>query len=153
MKKQTLLLLTFLFSLTLSAQEANPSELKNPKYKPELLSGLKLRSIGPALTSGRIADIAVNPEKHSEFYIAAAAGGVWKTSNAGYDFRSHLRFRGFLFYWMCYAVHRAIRTLCGLAQERITINEAWIMVTESINLPMEGRAGKIWDLRILNISE
>ena len=47
------------------------------------LAGLQFRSVGPAITSGRIADIAVNPNNHSEYYVAAAAGGVWKTSNAG----------------------------------------------------------------------
>lgn len=50
------------------------------------LSALKFRSIGPALTSGRIADIAVNPDNASEFYVGAAAGGVWKTTNAGTTF-------------------------------------------------------------------
>jgi photosystem II stability/assembly factor-like uncharacterized protein len=47
------------------------------------LSGLKFRNIGPALTSGRIADLAVNPNDHSEYYVAVACGGVWKTTNAG----------------------------------------------------------------------
>ena len=48
-----------------------------------LLSGLQLRSVGPAVTSGRIADIAVNPKNYTEYYVASASGGVWKTSNAG----------------------------------------------------------------------
>ena len=51
------------------------------------LSALKFRSIGPALTSGRIADLAINPDNPSEFYVAAAAGGVWKTTNAGTTFK------------------------------------------------------------------
>ncbi len=50
------------------------------------LSSFKFRAIGPALTSGRIADLAVNPENISEFYVAAAAGGVWKTTNSGLTF-------------------------------------------------------------------
>jgi len=49
-------------------------------------SGVKFRSIGPALTSGRIADFAVNPAKNKEYYVASAAGGVWKTSNSGVTF-------------------------------------------------------------------
>jgi len=48
--------------------------------------GLKFRSIGPALASGRIVDIAVNPANKSEWYIAVASGGVWKTVNAGTTF-------------------------------------------------------------------
>lgn len=45
--------------------------------------GLKFRSIGPAFTSGRIADLAVNPCDHSEYYVGVAAGNVWKTNNSG----------------------------------------------------------------------
>ncbi|MCF8224096.1 MAG: hypothetical protein K9J25_13250 [Bacteroidales bacterium] len=50
------------------------------------LKVFKLRGIGPALTSGRLSDLAVNPDNHSEFYVAASAGGVWKTTNGGVTF-------------------------------------------------------------------
>ncbi len=46
-------------------------------------SGLKLRSVGPALMSGRICDFAVNPENTGHYYVAVCSGNVWKTSNAG----------------------------------------------------------------------
>ncbi|MEE4270303.1 MAG: hypothetical protein V2I67_01430 [Thermoanaerobaculales bacterium] len=46
-------------------------------------SGLKLRNIGPALMSGRIADLAIHPTDHSIWYVAVGSGGVWKTVNAG----------------------------------------------------------------------
>lgn len=61
-------------------------KVTNDPLKPFSLSSLKFRSIGPALTSGRVADIAVNPDNSSEFYVGAAAGGVWKTTNAGNTF-------------------------------------------------------------------
>lgn len=47
------------------------------------IGGLKFRGIGPALTSGRIADFAVNPQNHSEYYVAVASGNIWKTTNNG----------------------------------------------------------------------
>ncbi len=50
------------------------------------LGGFAWRSIGPALTSGRISDFAVRPGKRSEFFIASSSGGVWKTTNAGTTF-------------------------------------------------------------------
>jgi photosystem II stability/assembly factor-like uncharacterized protein len=50
------------------------------------LGAFRLRPIGPALTSGRIADFAVNPRNKSEFFVASASGGVWKTVNAGTTF-------------------------------------------------------------------
>ena len=48
-----------------------------------MLSGLEFRSIGPALTSGRIADIAVDPNDHARFFVAVASGGIWRTLNSG----------------------------------------------------------------------
>ena len=46
-------------------------------------SGLRLRTIGPAMISGRIVDLAVHPRDKKTWYIGVAAGGVWKTTNAG----------------------------------------------------------------------
>ena len=50
---------------------------------PSPYNGLRLRSIGPALTSGRIGDIAVHPRDKKTWYVGVASGGVWKTQNAG----------------------------------------------------------------------
>jgi len=47
------------------------------------LSGIKLRSIGPAFMSGRIADIAIHPSNNNIWYVAVGSGGVWKTVNSG----------------------------------------------------------------------
>lgn len=47
------------------------------------LSGLRFRSLGPALTSGRIVDIAIHPAEKNTWYVAAGSGGVWKSTNAG----------------------------------------------------------------------
>lgn len=49
-------------------------------------AGFRLREIGPAATSGRIIDIAVDPRDRNTWFIAAASGGVWKTTNAGTTF-------------------------------------------------------------------
>ena len=81
--------LMILISVTVVAQKKTETVAK-PKAPDSLknisLAGLSFRSVGPAITSGRIADIAVNPTNHSEYYVAAAAGGVWKTTNAGVTF-------------------------------------------------------------------
>jgi photosystem II stability/assembly factor-like uncharacterized protein len=45
--------------------------------------GLKLRSIGPAVTSGRVVGFAVHPQDRGHYFVAAASGGVWKTINDG----------------------------------------------------------------------
>ncbi len=49
----------------------------------EVVAGLPLREIGPAVMGGRIADIAVHPHRSSTWYVAAGSGGLWKTTNAG----------------------------------------------------------------------
>lgn len=49
----------------------------------QTVKGLKLRSIGPALMGGRIADIAVSPTDPSTWYVAAGSGSLWKTTNRG----------------------------------------------------------------------
>jgi hypothetical protein len=56
---------------------------ETPLLSAGTFSGLKLRSIGPSLMSGRIADIAIHPQRQSTWYVAAGSGGVWKTVNAG----------------------------------------------------------------------
>ena len=56
---------------------------KNEPWQSSSFSGMKFRNIGPALVSGRIVDLAVNPKNISEYYIATANAGIWKTVNAG----------------------------------------------------------------------
>jgi len=61
---------------------------QNGKLRPEesALKNLKWRAIGPSIMGGRIDDVAVVEGNASTFYIAAATGGVWKTTNAGTTF-------------------------------------------------------------------
>jgi photosystem II stability/assembly factor-like uncharacterized protein len=63
---------------------ARPDTARNPLAAA--VGGLRLRSIGPALLSGRISDIAVHPVDRKIWFVAAASGGLWKTSNAGTTF-------------------------------------------------------------------
>lgn len=59
------------------------SQEKTKTAKDSTFSGLNFRNIGPAFMSGRIADIAINPNNQNIWYVAVASGGVWKTENAG----------------------------------------------------------------------
>jgi len=58
-------------------------EEKKGGMTAETFSGLKFRSLGPAVASGRVAAIAVNPKNKFEYYVGVASGGVWKTVNDG----------------------------------------------------------------------
>lgn len=77
-KLLTLCMLAFFVNTTLNAQESP----KNP------FKGLSFRNIGPAMTSGRIADIAIHPENENVWYVAVGSGGVWKTMNSGTTWKS-----------------------------------------------------------------
>ena len=69
------------------AKPAKPAEReKKDLLTADALAGLELRGIGPALTSGRIVDIAVDPAHPGTYYVAAASGGLWKTTNSGTTF-------------------------------------------------------------------
>jgi len=83
-----------MLSLLLFTPEAEAQRKKNQKEKEQkeeksdeaIYGGLKWRSIGPAMTSGRISDFAVNPNNHSEWYVGVSCGHVWKTVNNGTTF-------------------------------------------------------------------
>ncbi|HEX5760883.1 MAG TPA: glycosyl hydrolase [Thermoanaerobaculia bacterium] len=63
--------------------EKKDEKKKKEPWSAETFSGLALRGIGPAVASGRVGDIAIHPSDESTWYVAAASGGVWKTTNAG----------------------------------------------------------------------
>jgi len=58
-------------SSALAAQENDP------------FAALQPRTIGPAVMSGRIVDLAVVETDPSVFYVASSTGGVWKTTTGG----------------------------------------------------------------------
>lgn len=71
-----------LFSFNATAQKNSETDsLKNIS-----LTGLSFRSIGPAVTGGRVIEIAVNPLNYSEYYVASGHGSLWKTTNSGITF-------------------------------------------------------------------
>jgi photosystem II stability/assembly factor-like uncharacterized protein len=89
------LVLAFLSTALLAAPAKAPARAANDAATPQkdaatygekTFSGLELRGIGPAFTSGRIGDLAVDPRDSRIWFVAVASGGVWKTTNAGTTF-------------------------------------------------------------------
>lgn len=66
-------LVFFLFVNLVAAQE-------------DFFQSIEFKNIGPTIMSGRVVDVAVNPENTSEFYVAYASGGLWYTNNNGNSF-------------------------------------------------------------------
>ncbi|MEM6286335.1 MAG: glycosyl hydrolase [Bacteroidota bacterium] len=75
--RSLLLLLSLLLVLPASAQD-DPPTVADLNY-----NALAWRGIGPAFTSGRIADIAIHPDDPQTWYVAVGSGGVWMTANSG----------------------------------------------------------------------
>jgi photosystem II stability/assembly factor-like uncharacterized protein len=79
-----LVLISLVFiSLNTFGQKKKKTTPETKKEEGINYDGLKFRSIGPALMSGRISDILIHPDNENLWYITAGSGGVWKTENAG----------------------------------------------------------------------
>ena len=68
MKKTILLTLITLFVFDVYSQRRRSNQTINSQQKESKLSlsALKLRNVGPAFLSGRIADIAIHPENNKK---------------------------------------------------------------------------------------
>ena len=71
------------FSQEPDASGTPPGEAGKKGEGASPFAGLELRSLGPALISGRIVSLAVDPENRAHYYVGVASGGVWKTTNDG----------------------------------------------------------------------
>jgi len=83
----------FAFAKAYSQQFATPVNLqqqavieKETAIQNSLVKNLPFENIGPSVMSGRVVDLAVNPEMPSEFYVGYASGGLWYTNNNGTTF-------------------------------------------------------------------
>ncbi|MCZ6508559.1 MAG: glycosyl hydrolase, partial [Acidobacteria bacterium] len=85
--KTTLVCLLISLMLPLAATAKKKEKAEQPeddsRMKAETFAGLELRNIGPAMMSGRIADIVVHPQDESTWYVAVGSGNIFKTTNAG----------------------------------------------------------------------
>lgn len=97
--KQLLLVLSALFSFSfLQAQKKHNitvvsvrSVAENTAKRTALLdrsvvNGIAFRNVGPAVMSGRVVDLEVDPQHPEHFYAAFASGGIWETHNNGNSF-------------------------------------------------------------------
>jgi photosystem II stability/assembly factor-like uncharacterized protein len=80
-----LLALATIFN-AVSQKKTDKKEGTKLPYDASTISPLSFRMVGPALTSGRVADIAVHPKNKDKWFVAAASGGVWYTANHGITF-------------------------------------------------------------------
>ncbi|HYW50134.1 MAG TPA: hypothetical protein VE861_05995, partial [Gemmatimonadaceae bacterium] len=79
--------LSLLLGAVGTALGAQPSAVAPGSLDSVTLSAIRWRAVGPANMGGRIADVEGIPSPSKTFYVAAAGGGIWKTTNAGTTFR------------------------------------------------------------------
>lgn len=85
-KLLVIIMLLFISHSSLFSNE-NVRVTNNEAEKTKIsFDGIKLRLVGPAVFGGRVSDLAFNPINKSEFYVAFASGGVWKTTSSGITF-------------------------------------------------------------------
>ncbi|MEL6274654.1 MAG: glycosyl hydrolase, partial [Bacteroidota bacterium] len=92
--KNRILYILLLATSVLQAQQPTPAAERQAGYEQRLelldkstLGNLDFTNIGPTVMSGRVTDLAVNPEDPTEFYVAYASGGLWHTTNNGISFQ------------------------------------------------------------------
>ena len=109
MKNQYLLLLALILTISVNAQKKknlpvniNPTsqqlnftsasermkafDQRKALEMKSLVNNVKFRSVGPTVMSGRVVDVDVNNQNPTEFFVAYASGGLWKTENNGISF-------------------------------------------------------------------
>ena len=69
------------------AASAAVAQSARPALDSATIAGFRWRTVGPANFEGRTSDIAAIPSPSRTFFVAAAAGGIWKTTNGGVTFR------------------------------------------------------------------
>lgn len=74
-----------LASLSLALLLAPPlaAQQDTDRATADAFRGLAFRAVGPSLTTGRVADLEVDPNDPSTWYLAVGSGGLWKTVNRG----------------------------------------------------------------------
>lgn len=84
--RTAVLLFAVIFCLHTAEAKKKKDAEESDTLKSSVFSGLKWRGIGPAFTSGRISDFAVDHKNPSHYYVGVASGHIWKTVNNGTTF-------------------------------------------------------------------
>ncbi len=108
--KLPFLLIVSFFSLLITAA--------NAQIDTSLFKGMKVRSIGPAGMSGRIASIDAVAPDHNIIFIGTATGGVWKSTNGGTD-------------WMPVFDKEPVSSIGAVAIYQANPNIVWVGTGES----------------------
>ena len=133
-----------------AGQEAGDEEAaEEPRLSDGTFAGLKMRSIGPALMAGRIADIAIHPDDQSTWYVAVGSGNLWKTTNAGTTWETIFDDQGFLLTRLCHASTPAHHDTIWLGHGRERRRKRHVGYGDGVYRSLDGGkpAGSTWGCR------
>jgi photosystem II stability/assembly factor-like uncharacterized protein len=88
-------------------------------------AGLRFRSIGPATMSGRFTEVSVNESNPYEFYVAAATGGLWKTTDNGVT-------------WKVVFENQAVNSIGTVTVDQRNPRTVWVGTGEATNRQSSG---------------
>ncbi len=93
MRKILILLLLYSAQILVAQPPYTPADARIKSFEQRkkleaasIVNGIEFRNIGPTVMSGRVADIDVSLADPTNFYVAYASGGLWKTENNGQTF-------------------------------------------------------------------
>jgi photosystem II stability/assembly factor-like uncharacterized protein len=72
-----------LLGVLLAAVATVPMPLEGQATDEQILQAFRPRNIGPANMGGRVSDVEAVEQDFKTVFVAAASGGVWKSTNAG----------------------------------------------------------------------
>lgn len=64
----------------------NSFDQRKKNQKNSIVANIPFKTVGPTIQSCRVTDIDVSPTDPTQFYVAYASGGLWKTENNGTSF-------------------------------------------------------------------
>lgn len=88
-------------------------ETTTEKKTPDVLANLKFRNLGPAAAGGRVTAVAGIPGNPSVYYVGAAAGGVFKSTDGGLT-------------WKAIFEHEATASIGAIAVAPSNPNFVWV---------------------------
>ena len=130
-------------------RRADKAEDEKPKggWSADTWSGLELRGIGPAVTSGRIVGHRRRPDRQEALVPGRGLGRRVEDRERGHHLDARLRRRGVLLDRLRRRSTRGTRTSSGSAPARTTRSAASATATASTRARTAARAGRTWASR------
>lgn len=105
-----------IFLVSLPAPRAQ--EASGDQQNTDVLKNLKFRNLGPAAAGGRLASVVGIPGDPTIYYVGAAAGGVFKTTDGGLT-------------WKAVFEHASTASIGDLALDPSNPNSVWVGTGEA----------------------